>query len=61
MESDILVKNQSNWKRMKLLLESLEMEQSFGCVLSPYAKVLLTGAKQLVKDTIELNAGIKQL
>lgn len=61
MKDDILVKNQFNWKRMKLLIESLEMEQSFGCVLSPYAKALLTSANQLVEDTIELNAGIKQL
>jgi hypothetical protein len=58
---DILAKNQLNWKRLKQLIESLEMEQSFGCVLSPYAKVLLTSANQLVKDTLELNKGIKHL
>lgn len=61
MENDLLAKNQLNWKRMNRLIESLEMEQSFGCVLSPYAKLLLTSANQLVKDTLELNLGIKQL
>lgn len=42
--------------KIRILTNALQMEQSFGCKLSPYAQVLLDNLSNLVKEQIELNS-----